>query len=51
MPFLSLGNLPHPGIEPASPALQTDSLPSEPYRGEQNTVPDFTHTVFILKGN
>ena len=26
LPFLSPGNLPHPGIEPASPALQADSL-------------------------
>ena len=26
----SLGDLPHPGIEPRSPALQVDSLPSEP---------------------
>ena len=24
------GHLPHPGIEPRSPALQADSLPSEP---------------------
>ena len=24
------GNLPNPGIEPMSPALQADSLPSEP---------------------
>ena len=24
------GDLPHPGIEPRSPALQGDSLPSEP---------------------
>ena len=24
------GDLPHPGIEPASPTLQVDSLPSEP---------------------
>ena len=24
------GHLPHPGIEPSSPALQADSLPSEP---------------------
>ena len=29
-PFLSPGDLPHPGIEPRSPALQVDSLPSEP---------------------
>ena len=27
--FPSLGNLPDPGIEPGSPALQVDSLPSE----------------------
>ena len=27
--FSSLGNLPDPGIEPGSPALQADSLPSE----------------------
>ena len=26
----SPGNLPDPGIEPGSPALQADSLPSEP---------------------
>ena len=26
----SPGDLPDPGIEPGSPALQTDSLPSEP---------------------
>ena len=29
-PFLSPGDLPDPGIEPGSPALQADSLPSEP---------------------
>ena len=29
-PFPSLGDLPEPGIEPGSPALQVDSLPSEP---------------------
>ena len=27
---LPMGNLPNPGIDPASPALQADSLPSEP---------------------
>ena len=26
----SPGDLPNPGIEPGSPALQTDALPSEP---------------------
>ena len=28
--FPSPGDLPHPGIEPGSPALQADTLPSEP---------------------
>ena len=30
VPFPSPGDLPDPGIEPRSPALKTDSLPSEP---------------------
>ena len=30
LPFPSPGDLPDPGIEPESPALQADSLPSEP---------------------
>ena len=30
MPFCSPGNLPDPGIKSGSPALQTDSSPSEP---------------------
>ena len=30
LPFPFLGDLPDPGIEPGSPALQADSLPSEP---------------------
>ena len=29
LPFSSLGNLSDPGVEPGSPALQADSLPSE----------------------
>ena len=29
-PFSSPGDLPNPGIEPGSPALQEDSLGSEP---------------------
>ena len=28
--WVAMGNLPHPGIEPRSPALQTNALPSEP---------------------
>ena len=30
VPFPSSGDLPDPGIEPRSPALQADALPSEP---------------------
>ena len=30
LPFPSPGDLPHPGIEHMSPALQAGSLPSEP---------------------
>ena len=30
LPFLSPGDLPNPGVEYGSPALQADSLPSEP---------------------
>ena len=30
LPFPSPGDLPNPGIEPRSPTLQTDALPSEP---------------------
>ena len=32
LPFSSPGDLPKPGIEPGSRALQADSLPSEPPR-------------------
>ena len=30
LPFPSPGDLPDPGVETGSPALQADSLPSEP---------------------
>ena len=33
----SLGDLPDPGIEPRSPALQVDSLPGEPPGKPKNT--------------
>ena len=41
LPFPSSGNLPDPGIEPGSLALQADSLPSEllgkpSFTGEEN---------------
>ena len=36
LPFPSPGDLPDPGTEPGSPALQADALPSEQQRG--NTI-------------
>ena len=36
-PFPSPGDLPNPGIEPRSPALQADSLPAEPQGNLKNT--------------
>ena len=38
LPFPSPGNLPYPGIEPGSPALQADPLPSES-PGKESWVP------------
>ena len=37
LPFPSPGDLPDPGIEPGSPALQADSLTSEPPGKPQET--------------
>ena len=36
--FRSPGDLPNPGIEPRSPALQVDSLPAEPQEKPKNNV-------------
>ena len=36
LPFPSPGDSSNPGIEPRSPALQADSLPSEPPRKSLN---------------
>ena len=33
LPFSSPGDIPNPGIEPGSPALQANTLPSEPQGG------------------
>ena len=52
----SPGDLPNPGIEPKSPALQVDSLPAEPTRKPNNTgvsslsllPPYLPHTGFEL---
>ena len=35
--FPSPGDLPNPGIEPRSPAMQVDSLPTEPQGNPRNT--------------
>ena len=45
MPFPSLGYLPDPGIKLGSPALQADSLPSEP----PWEVPRGTHGLLELQ--
>ena len=37
LPFRSPGDLPNPGIEPRSPAFQTDALPSEPLGKPKHT--------------
>ena len=37
VPFPSPGDLPDPGIEPGAPALQIDTLPSEPSGKPKNT--------------
>ena len=41
--LLLQGNLPHPGTEPGSPALQADSLPTEP-PGKQYMAPPKNQT-------
>ena len=44
LPFPSPGDLPNPGIEPGSLALQTDTLPSEPFSlREEWAVADLIH--------
>ena len=45
-PFPSAGDLPNPGIEPRSPALQADSLPAEP-PGKPRTS---SSPLFLLSG-
>ena len=37
LPFPSPGDLPDPGIEPGSPSLQANALPSEPSRWEESS--------------
>ena len=44
LPFPSPGDIPDPGIEPGSPALQADALSSEP-PGK----PLYTYDLFIFE--
>ena len=39
LPFSPLGDLPDPGIKPAPPALQADSLSAEPLGKPREKVP------------
>ena len=51
LPFPSPGDLPDPEIEPGSPALQADALPSEPLRSSilllVSTIPLLLHFTFL----
>ena len=47
LPCSPPGDLPNPGIEPRSPTLQADSLPSEPPGKPKNTVVD---SLSLLQG-
>ena len=44
--FPSPGNLPNPGIEPRSPALQADALPSEPPGNQKETAVEIKNPVW-----
>ena len=46
LPFPSPGDLPNPGIEPGSPKLQADALPSEP-PGSNATLSYFPPQLFL----
>ena len=46
LPFPSPGDLPYPGIEPVSPALQVDSLPSEPPQISEALLPQ--HIIYQM---
>ena len=45
LPFPSLEDFPDPGIELRSPALQADSLPSEPPGKQEDGAQSRSHTV------
>ena len=46
LPFPSPGDLPDPGIEPASPALQKDSLPLN-HQGNPNSVSGKAKCLYV----
>ena len=48
LPFPSPGDLPNPGIEAGSPALQADALPSEPPGKARNTVTNSMKTLKMV---
>ena len=48
VPFLSPGDLPDPGIEPGSPALQADALPSKPPGKTMTDVLDHCYILLII---
>ena len=45
MPFPSPGDLPNPGIEPGSPALQADALSSEPPGKPKSLLKEILYTL------
>ena len=45
LPFSSPADLPDPGIEPGSPALQAGSLPSEPPGKPKSRKPEYLRVV------
>ena len=52
LPCPSLGDLPHPGIKPGSPALQVDSLLSEPPEKPKDTgvgSPSLLQGIFLTQ--
>ena len=51
LPFPSPGDLPDPGIEPRSPALQADALTSEPPGKPKGNYKQGEKTAFRLGGN
>ena len=48
LPFPSPGDLPNSGIKPGSPALQADSLPTEPLGKSSENYPNFLHYSFLF---